>query len=579
MNLKVRARLLVWTGILLCCCYVLPNHYAPWLSVHQELGAALAFIPLLLWASISFSAVPPLAFGAAAMSLVPLMQVVTGQLSYSTDGWMGALYLMGFALAIHAGSHCVDRTEIIKKTELTPLIQPWMGLILAALISVGIEIYQWLMLGNRGIYIAEMPPNGRPFGNLAQPNQLATLLLLGMAGLMFLWEAGKLRANIALSAAMMLAFGLVMTGSRSVLLTLVWLVPVYSLMKRRCHLRTSPAAIAALIGFYLISSYSWSSINTLLLIASDANTAVERMADPGIRKVFWLSMVDAISRAPWAGYGWGQIGIAQTITALEYPATYSIFDSSHNLFLDIALWGGVPLACLVAIALVLWFGWQIRQCHDPLSFSLLIAVGVVFSHAMVEYPLYYAYFLLPVGLWMGALSAVHPFIGHHFKFTLSPSVLRGMVVTLSGGFLILFVMVAAEYFPFEEDWRLMRFQEARIGNLEPTEPPPAIILHSLHEFLRLARTEVKPGMTPQDIDAMHRISERYGYAITMYRYAVTQALNNDTLGAQQTLRRLCKMQTKSACRDAQNQWASLTYLRYPALPVVAFPVVEVESEP
>ena len=58
-----------------------------------------------------------------------------------------------------------------------------------------------------------------------------------------------------------------------------------------------------------------------------------------------MSMIDAIGRSPWAGYGWGQIGVAQTATALDYPATHEFFDSSHNLLIDLALWAGYQSPC------------------------------------------------------------------------------------------------------------------------------------------------------------------------------------------------------------------------------------------
>lgn len=561
----------------LCMAYLLPNHYSPWLSVHQEMGAVLAFAPMLIWASMKFRWMPALSIAAMALSVVPLVQIVSGTLSFASDGWMATLYLAGFALAIHSGARCAEGDELPGKINFAPVRLPLTGLLLAAVWSVGIQMYQWLMLGDRGIYVAELPPLSRPFGNLAQPNQLATLLLMGIASVLFFWEMRKLRTTIALAAALILAFGLVMTGSRSVLLTLVWLVPAFALLRRRCSLRASPAAIMLIAGFYLLCSLGWTTINQALLLVIDANASVERMAELGIRKVLWVSMADAISRAPWIGYGWGQIGSAQTATALDYPPTFSFFDSSHNLLIDLALWNGLPVAVMVTLVLVAWFGWQIYQCRDPLSFALLVAIGVVFSHAMVEYPLNYAYFLLPVGFLMGVLSAAHPspFDDLHPKrwFVF----LRGSVVASSAALLVLAVAVIVEYVPFEDDWRLMQFQERRIGSREPTQSPPAVILTGLREFMRFSRTEAKPGLSAQDLDWMRRVSERYAYASPMFKYALAQALNNLSPGAQLTLRRLCKMQTEAACKSARREWRELMQNQYPQLADTPFPAESVQK--
>lgn len=559
---RIRDRLAIWMGTILCLALLLPNHYSPWVSFHQELGATLAFLPLLIWACLQRRTVPALSYGVAAMSLVPMLQMATGHLYFAGDGWLSSLYLLGFALAVHAGSCCVQQARDSGAPQLRRLTALWVGLVFAGFASVAIAAHQWLMLGKLAVFVVDLPPNGRPFANLAQPNQLATLLLLGITGLMFLWESGKLHAATTLAGVVLLIFGLVMTGSRSVLLTVVWLIPSYALLRRRCGLRTTPSAFALVLGLYLLVSLNWQPLNTALLLTSDASTAVDRMSEPGIRKVYWMSMLDAVGRAPWTGYGWGQIGVAQTATALDYPATQSFFDSSHNLLIDLALWGGVPFALLAATGLALWFSWQIRHCSSSSAWVTLIAIGMVFSHAMVEYPLNYAYFLLPVGLWMGALSAVHPSPPDRWVQRWSKS--SRYVVPIAGvAAFVLFVAVVVEYLPYEEDWRLMRFQEARVGDLTPTQPPPSAVLTNIRELMRFTRAEARPHMSTQDLDWMRKVSERYAYASAMYRYALAQRLNGQGEGANQTLARLCQMHTSIACADARRDWVELTQGRYP----------------
>lgn len=550
-----RDKSLAWLGAALCLAFLLPNHYSPWLSFHEELAAALAFLPLLAWACVQHRTAPALAIGAAALCLVPLFQMATGQLYFSGDGWLSFLYLLGFALAIHAGSCSVHQAAAPGEVRLTQLTALWVGLVFAAFVSVAIAAHQWLSLQKLGLFVADMPPNGRPFGNLAQPNHLATLLLLGVAGLMFLWESGKLHAASALAGAVLLIAGLVMSGSRSVLLTLVWLVPAYAWLRGRCALRTTPVAFALLVALYLLASVNWQALNEALLVASDASS-VDRMSEPGIRRVYWASMLDAISRKLWIGYGWGQIGAAQTATALDYPPTHSFFDSSHNLVLDLALWSGVPVALLATSGMVLWFGWQVRRVSSPLAWVTLAAVGMVFSHAMVEYPLNSAYFLLPVGLWMGALSAANPTpIDRRLERW---SGLSRRVAPIGGvAALLLFVAVVVEYLPYEEDWRLMRFQEARVGDLTPTPPPSSVVLTNLQELLRFARFKPRPHMPDQELEWMRRVSERYAYASLMYRYALAQGLNGQTEAAHLTLARLCRMHLPISCTEAWRNWQEL----------------------
>lgn len=572
MGKPTKDKAVIWAGALSSLAYLLPNHYSPWLSFHQELGVALAFAPLLLWGALQYrSPLPSLALGSAALAIVPMLQWAFGVLYFSGDAWMSALYVLALALAIHTGGALVV-SEVSGTTKgLLARLEPiWGGLAIASLISVAIAAHQWLVLERFAIFVVDMPPSGRPFANLAQPNQLATLLLLGIAGLMFLWESEQLRPAAALSAAALLVFGLVMTGSRSVVLTVFGLVLFYTLMRKRCQLRTTPGAFALIVGLYVVLSVYWSALNEALMLAQDANTALNRMSVPGVRTLYWASMVNAISRAPWVGYGWGQIGVAQTATALDYAATHSFFDSAHNLFLDLALWNGLPVTLIFSLGLLLWFAWQARRCTDPQGWVTLSAICMVLSHAMVEYPLNYAYFLLPVGLWIGALSAAQPsppdrLVAQWLRWS------RYAVPGVAIGVLALFVAVVVEYVPYEEDWRRMRFREAHVGDPTIEEPSPAKLLTHLHALMRFTRTPPSADMSPQELERMRQVSERYAYPSSMFRYAQAQALNGAAQGAQQTLRRLCKMQTQDACVDARNRWKEIGAQSQPSMRDVPFP--------
>jgi hypothetical protein len=565
----IRDRMVIWMGAVLCLALLLPNHYSPWVTFHQQLVTAVAFLPLMVWSCLQRPAPPALAYGAAALALVPLLQMATGHLYFAGDGWMSILYLLGFALAVHAGSCCVQ-TEVSGEAQLTRMTALWVGLVVAGFISVAIAAHQWLMLGRLAVFVVDAPPNGRPFANLAQPNHLATLLLLGIAGMTFLWESGRLRAATNLAGIALLTIGLVMTGSRSVFLTVAWLIPAYFLLRRRCRLRTTPAAFGLVLALYLLAALNWQTVNDILLLASDVSTAVDRMSQPGIRKVYWMSMIDAIGRSPWVGYGWGQIGIAQTATALDYPATHEFFDSSHNLVIDLALWAGLPFALLSVVGLALWFSWQARRCSNPLSWVTLVAIGMVFSHAMVEYPLSYAYFLLPVGLWMGALTATYPSAADRWMQRWSGSFARVTPVAVGLAALPLFVVVVVEYLPYEEDWRSVRFREVRIGDLTPKEPPPRMLLTNINDMMRFARVKDEPQMPAHELDWMRKVSERYAYASLMYKYALAQGLNGEPEGAGRTLAKLCKMHTQAACDSARREWSKLAHERYPELAKVPF---------
>lgn len=566
----VASRPLLWAAFALVLTFLLPNHYEPWTSFHSEFGAALAFTPIMLWAAWRRGPLPALAVAALVWAVVPMLQMLLGQIFFAGDGWMAALYLSGAGMVVVAGARW-QRNEPATAGALDGLAPIWVALLAAALLSVGIALHQWLGLIQLGIFGAELPPGERAFANLGQPNQFATLLLMGLAALLALFEAGRVHARIALVGAAFLVIGMVLTGSRSVLLALAWLWPSYWLMKGRCRMRTQSVAVVGVSLFYALAMALWPSLNEILLLPSGRSTVLDRLDSPGVRTVYWQSMLDALSRAPWAGYGWSQIGLAQTATALDYPATHTSFDSAHNLILDLLLWNGLPLGVAAVGGLVVWFVWQVRQCRDSQSWSALIAIGFVFSHAMVEYPLNYAFFLLPVGFLMGALSAAHPSTADKKCDRLALPLQRASFALVGVFALAMVVKIGWEYPVWEQDWRNVRYQEARIGDPIFVDLPHPILLTQLRELMRLSRTDVKPGMTDAELEWIRQVSGRFGFPSLMYRYALALGLNHRPAEAVLALRRLCTMHSRAKCVAAEANWLEMGHDKFPELTHIAFP--------
>lgn len=558
-------------AVMLGIAYLLPNHYAPWMSFHTELAAALAFAPVMVWATFRAHSAPALTRGALAFSVIPLVQLGLGQIYFAGDAWLAWLYLAGFGVAVQAGA-CTIQEARQRAMPLKVLEGLWAALVVSALVSVIAACHQWLSLGvPGGIYVVEMPPGGRPFGNLGQPNQFATALLLGIAGLVFLFESRTLPAWLATAGALFLVFALVMCGSRSALLSLIWFWIAYGALRKRCGLRTNPATVIGLSVFYVGMAALWTGLNEALLLGQDSGSALVRMETPGMRFEFWKSMLDAAVRAPWGGYGWSQVGVAFDQVALDHPATYGSYDSAHNLLLDLVLQNGIPIGLVSICGLAAWCMWQIRCCKDPLSWAMLMGIGFVFNHAMFEYPLKYAFFLLPVGFFMGALSAAHPSRLDRQFAQAESSNSRWFLGAVAAVALMLSATVAFEYPAWELEWKEMRYDEAGFVNPNLRPPPTPFVLTQISELIRFSRTKAVPGMSESDLEWMRRVSQRYGFPSSLYRYAQALALNGHAAEANTTLRKLCSTSVARACIKAQQSWAALAKDEFPQLAEIPFP--------
>ncbi|MBD9666160.1 O-antigen ligase C-terminal domain-containing protein [Variovorax sp. VRV01] len=536
-------------GFMLALGLLIPDHFFPWPAFRHDVAVGVGFSVLIFgtaWRQISL---PKAALFLVLLSFVPLLQAMAGEVVFWGDGWVSWLYILGAALTMISAANLMNESTLENPLhELQPIV---IALVIAAVISVGISLAQWFRLD---VEFVSPPLDGIRFGaNLAQPNQLAALLLIGLACGVFLFESKIVSAVPGCALALFLLFGLVMTQSRMAILVLIFALTLYFGLRRQARLQLPVKAVLLFSGFFALASLTWSSINSVLLLKVPVSM-LERTTND-VRLNLWYSMVDALARAPWFGYGWGQVSVAQQAVALEYPPTYALFDSAHNIFLDIGLWAGLPVALLFSIWLFSWVKEQIINCRDPLSWSILLAIGMIFCHAMVEYPLAYAYILLPVCFFMGALSRGELLIvGRPKSAMLFHFAFVGAKIIV----LIAFAVISIEYLRFESDWRRLRFSLANISLEREFDYSRPKFLTQLRDYAEMAKIVPERGMPEKKLLWMKRVSERFGQPSILTKYAIAAALNGRPEAASQSLALICKTQMPRVCRQVLKNWETIS---------------------
>lgn len=539
--------------------WLVPNHYAPWSSAWSDglaMVGLLALLPAVAARAVAGARVSWRLLGVAAVcGLLPWIQFVTGKLLFSGDALMAAFYVGLWIAAVLAGRLMTVSGSGGGNAGLNALTLCWT---FTALLSVGIGLVQWTGSISLGILGAELPPAGRPFGNVAQSNHLCTLSFLGLCGLLWQHQRRQVGGVAFWLAAGFLLLGMVMTQSRTGWLQMALLVFGGLALHERSGLRITPLQLLALGTLFAAGVVLWPVLNDALLLSTGRSLSDQMQA--GVRWPFWQAMLDAIGREPLWGYGWQQVGAAQQRVALDHPSVGVLFEHSHNLVLDLLLWNGLPIGGLIVAALVWWGIAHIRACRDARVVWLLVAIGGVFVHSMLEFPLEYAYFLIPVGLAMGAVDGLSPAGGASLR------VPRGAVLSSAVLLAAVFVGVANDYLKAEESYRTLRMESARIGVAGIVTPTPALhLLTQLAAFLQFARMEATPDMPPDQVNWMRKVSERFGYPPVMFRYALAAGLNGQPALAQLTLARLCRIHEPERCAEARSGWATLQE-RYPQLP-------------
>ncbi len=377
------------------------------------LNQALAFGLWAVFVLVTSPAAARLRLGAPEAALLLLMLAVA--LSWGPGSLPSTLALSALAtlaaalLMLQAGRSA----SVVAAPSTAPAALPaadafaWFcwGWLLAGVANVGIALVQVFAPGwADGDWVAASGLVGRAVGNLRQPNHLSSVLLWGCIATVVLVQLRRLpwRAGAVLLAAMV--FAVVLTASRTGLVSVV-LLALWGLADRRA---ARPARLL-LLAAPLVYALGWWLMTQWAASTQQAFGGAARLAETDIsssRFAIWADTLALIRAQPWLGVGWGEFNLAWTLTPSPSRPT-AFFDHAHNLPLHLAAELGLPLATAVMALLLGAFGraaWQAWRDDGDDAIARRGAVMVVLMiglHSLLEYPLWYSYFLLPAAWALG----------------------------------------------------------------------------------------------------------------------------------------------------------------------------------
>jgi hypothetical protein len=286
------------------------------------------------------------------------------------------------------------------------------------------------------------------------------------------------------------------------------------------------------------------------------------------RPVIWAMFLDAIWQQPIWGYGWGQVALANSAVALMHPPMHIYFSHSHNLFLDLVLWCGLPLGLTVSCFLVWWLVSRALRVRDGSDATLMLALLVVGNHAMLELPLHHAYFLLPVGVFMGAMEVR---LGVKPIWT-SSRWLIGVILMAST---VLLALIVRDYVRVEPAYQNLRFEWARIKT-PPTQPPDVLLLTQWRDFVRMVRFDQQKDLSGADIQWMQNIARIFPSPGFFQLTAIALAQKGQPAQAARELATMCSIASDGQCAAVQLHWRALAE-KDPILAAVPWPPAPIPS--
>jgi O-antigen ligase len=327
--------------------------------------------------------------------------------------------------------------------------------VLSALVGV-VQVFvpEW----SDGELIAQSSNPGRAVGNLRQSNHLSSLLLWSAVALIWLAEATALRRTVAAALFALMVVGIVMSASRTGIIGIV-LLALWGGLDRRL----APASRRLLVSSPLLYVLGWFALAAWAHAGQQVFGGEARLVSEGAltttRFAVWSNTLQLIAAHPWTGVGFGEFNFAWTLTPFSNRSG-EFFDHTHNLPLHLAVELGLPLAAVVIalLAFALWRAFIASRLADGLEATTLRAafmmVLMMALHSQLEYPLWYAYFLLPTallfGLCLGRPPGAAPSDVQTVPGRTRPLLVAGLLV-IAGGFAMIldYMRVVAIFEPPE----------------------------------------------------------------------------------------------------------------------------------
>ena len=398
---------LLCLGLMVIVPFQHPHHFNPiasffaeWWAVAFGLSAcALAFLRPRVWQAFPL---PSILLLPLLLILVLLVQIALGKIQFVEQPLLMAAILLWASLMACLGRELANRRGLAWLAD---------GLAVALVLGALLEVLTMALQASHSGYGTHLifPRRASLYGNLGQQNHLNHYLWLAIPSLLYLHVRAQVRLRVLVPALSLLILASALSTSRSILLyatavtALAWLLsrhtPALSPL-RKTTLLLLPLSIAFILLGREITP--WLAAQGLQLDMMER--FYSETLGSSVRLKLWRTAWHSILSAPWLGHGMGSVPWQYFHGAQFWPPGQAapVAEHTHNLPLQWMLELGIPVA-IVGLGLLLW--WLVRAWRSPATparwwaFSLLAVAAI---HSLLEYPLWYTFFLGPFALLLGA---------------------------------------------------------------------------------------------------------------------------------------------------------------------------------
>jgi len=403
---------LILVGLMWAFPFLHYRHENPLTSFDQEWWSAmLGVLALTLLISREFwerAEIPRIVLLPAALIGVLFLQLALSKIAYFSQALLYALYFLFAALLMVLGARLRECFGLVKLAQVLAAFL-LIGAELNALIGV-LQHFQWHTFLDP---VIARDLAGGIYGNLAQPNHYADYIALGLVSLGLLFQQRMIKPFYAVLLTIPLLFAMTLSGSRSTWLYLALMIFMAWWMARR-EAEMKPLlrySVLLVVGFVLMNllvqmhfmagpGHGTNTVQRLLSYNGAGDTG------GSIRLYLWHEALLMFAQSPWLGIGFGQFAWHhfQLLPQLQANNITGLYNNAHNLVFQLAAVAGILGLLALLVPLGIWLHGLRRATLSGAHWWGYSMLGVLAIHSLLEYPLWYAYFVGIAAILLGAFD-------------------------------------------------------------------------------------------------------------------------------------------------------------------------------
>lgn len=406
--------------------FLYPAHRLPITTFYQEWGAVLLGFSAGSWMLLKSdfwreAEIPRIVLLPLGLAAIVVIQFALGMLPYFEQTLLVSLYFLWAALLMATGNYLRRKAGL-----------PHLALVLATFLAAGGELNALAGILQHFNWHTFLDPYLTPklsvqiYGNIAQPNHYADYVMLSMVSILYLHDRRRINGVTAVTLVVPLLFVLALCGSRSTWMYIAAIAGLGYLFRGNGASPPLKFFLWILLGFLLmngIAELPWLTSGT-----AESLTPLDRMFaevksvgsvggsvnSGAIRLYLWREAARMFLHFPLAGIGFGQYAWQhfKMLPAMHAPDIQGLYNNAHNLVFMIAAETGLAGLLVLFGTLAPWIRNACKYRPTPEAWWGYSLLSILLVHSLLEYPLWYAYFLgiaaFLLGMFDGTRFALRP---------------------------------------------------------------------------------------------------------------------------------------------------------------------------